>query len=211
MDLPTLPSVDVVTATRSVWHRTMREVLETEQSAALGTIRLGVGADGVVSRWFPHPGGGEQRLRLQGASLIREGTAPDPSVEVTDLDGVDAAAADALLAWYLLGQRVLEALEPAAGERGEDIVLWPEHADLATVLHTAHGGLNLGFSPGDEFSEEPYVYAGPWEQRTGGFWNAPFGAIRTYAEIAAAPDPVAAATEFLTAARAAHAADPLAD
>ncbi len=40
--------------------------------------------------------------------------------------------------------------------------------------------MNLGFSAGDGFSEEPYVYVGPWaEGRPGdaGYWNAPFGAF----------------------------------
>ena len=39
--------------------------------------------------------------------------------------------------------------------------------------------VNLGFSPGDAFSDDPYVYVGPWgPARPGddGYWNAPFGA-----------------------------------
>ncbi|WP_370249093.1 hypothetical protein [Nocardioides sp.] len=206
MGLPALPPLAVVTPTRTAWHRVMREVLEAEQSAALGTIRLGADVDGVHTRWFPGPDG-EQRLRLHGASLVRE-TADGATV--TALPDVDDDAAAALLAWYLLGAEVLAALPVTAPDTREETVLWPEHADLATTVQTPHGGLNLGFSPGDEFSEEPYVYAGPWEQRSGAFWNAPFGAIRTYGEIAAAADPAAAASEFLATARAAHATDPLA-
>ena len=46
-------------------------------------------------------------------------------------------------------------------------------------------GVNVGFSPGDSFSAEPYAYVGPHDLRasTDGFCNAPFGAVRTYAEL----------------------------
>ncbi len=40
--------------------------------------------------------------------------------------------------------------------------------------------VNLGASPGDGFSTEPYLYVGPWSaERPGddGYWNAPFGAV----------------------------------
>jgi hypothetical protein len=46
--------------------------------------------------------------------------------------------------------------------------------------------VNLGFSAGDAFSEEPYAYVGPWgPERPGddGYWNAPFGALVTRAEL----------------------------
>ena len=69
------------------------------------------------------------------------------------------------------------------------VQLWPEHFDLGTSLDFGGGdgdgdgdGVNLGFSAGDAFSEEPYAYVGPWgPERPGdsGFWNAPFGALVT--------------------------------
>ena len=34
----------------------------------------------------------------------------------------------------------------------------------------------LGVSAGDDYYPRPYAY-GPWTQRTGPFWNAPFGAL----------------------------------
>ena len=52
------------------------------------------------------------------------------------------------------------------------------------------GRVNLGFSPGDSWCEEPYAYIGPWgSERPGdrGFWNAPFGAFVTAAEAASGP------------------------
>ncbi|MEZ5250005.1 MAG: hypothetical protein R2713_12570 [Ilumatobacteraceae bacterium] len=61
--------------------------------------------------------------------------------------------------------------------------------------------VNLGGSPGDASSDEPYLYVGPWTADRPGdpdFWNAPFGAMRTRSELAADPaGPVAAGVAFL--------------
>ena len=59
-------------------------------------------------------------------------------------------------------------------------------------------GLNVGFSPGDTFSDEPYAYVGPHDMagRDDPFWNAPFGAVRTASELAGDP---AAADAFIAA------------
>ncbi len=50
--------------------------------------------------------------------------------------------------------------------------LWPEHFDVGTTLDLGDG-VNLGFSPGDAFSEDPYVYVGPWgpAPRSDGSWT----------------------------------------
>ncbi len=63
--------------------------------------------------------------------------------------------------------------------RQSTVQLWPEHFDVGTTLDLGDG-VNLGFSPGDAFSEDPYVYVGPWGAvRPGddGYWNVPFGAV----------------------------------
>jgi len=52
-------------------------------------------------------------------------------------------------------------------------VLWPEHFDVAA----AEDEVNYGVSAGDDYYPTPYAYVGPWTQRTGPFWNAPFGAL----------------------------------
>jgi hypothetical protein len=66
--------------------------------------------------------------------------------------------------------------------------LWPEHFDVAmeAQAHPARR-VNLGGSPGDSFSDEPYLYVGPWTTDRPGdaqFWNAPFGAFRTWGQLA---------------------------
>ena len=70
----------------------------------------------------------------------------------------------------------------ARGRAGAgDGAVWPEHFDAATALDLGAGaGVNLGFSGGDAFCEEPYAYVGPWGPERPGdpaYWNAPFGAF----------------------------------
>jgi hypothetical protein len=91
--------------------------------------------------------------------------------------------------WFVLGWRVLDtvASQLPAEWTQSTVQLWPEHFDVGTSLDFGRGdgdgdGVNLGFSAGDAFSEEPYAYVGPrGMERPGGpgFWNAPFGALVT--------------------------------
>jgi hypothetical protein len=96
---------------------------------------------------------------------------------------LDEGDLDALYRWFDLGWRVLDVVtsDPVPGSGWSTIQLWPEHFDVGTGLDLGSGrGVNLGFSPGDAFSDDPYVYVGPWgPERPGdpGYWNASFGAI----------------------------------
>lgn len=61
---------------------------------------------------------------------------------------------------------------------------------------------NLGAAAGDGFSDEPYLYVGPWDALRPGsadYWNAPFGAVLGYDDLDAAADPLGRAIEFLLA------------
>jgi hypothetical protein len=91
--------------------------------------------------------------------------------------------------WFALAWCVLD---DVLGSRPDDaevatIQLWPEHFDAATTVKVSGAdGVNLGFSPGDAFETEPYLYVGPWGKgRPGdpGFWNVPFGAMRRRSEL----------------------------
>jgi hypothetical protein len=95
---------------------------------------------------------------------------------------LDAGELDSLYGWFDLGWRVLDTVawgDPSSSR--PTVQLWPEHFDVGTALDFGSGaGVNLGFSPGDAFSEEPYVYVGPWAAARPGdaaYWNAPFGAF----------------------------------
>lgn len=114
---------------------------------------------------------------------------------------IDPGEAAALAAWWHLGWQAIDVA--IIGERDAmAIQLWPEHFDAGTSVAVGDAEddrCNLGVSPGDEFSPEPYLYAGPWSNRRPGeatFWNAPFGAVCTRRDLEAVADPLAAATEF---------------
>jgi hypothetical protein len=193
-----LPRLVATTATRTTLHRLAEDVLAAEQHAANGELALMSTPDGVATGWFPSPAGVPTRIRIEGSDVVRESGAHADRESI--VGPFDRTAADVLYGWWANGNAVLSALEPATGESISPVILWPEHFDIAVTL-TAAGGrrMNLGFSPGDDFSSQPYVYAGPWEQLSGPFWNAPFGAFRSYEQIAAAATIAAAA--FLTEAR----------
>jgi len=197
-------------------------VLAPARLAAAGRIELTSTGDGFGTP--PLPGGG--RLVVRGATLAMEPgppavpittvraaaghtgveLSPDPGVG-RDLPPftpdaellVDEASSAALGAWYALAQEVLDGLR-AEDTRLAEPHLWPEHFDLAVATDTGTvGGANLGFSPGDRHSPDPYVYAAPFDTEglEGDYWNAPFGATLGYEGLLAATDPAAAATGFL--------------
>ncbi|RFU21581.1 hypothetical protein [Geodermatophilus marinus] len=200
-------------ATRESWHRVAEHVLAAGQYAAAGTIRLRAlpggfgttaGVDGrqlavvgdrlVVTGPDGRSGTPLTTLReVAAAAGVRPGltgsytpaTSSDPDAPLP----VDLEAAATLAAWYALGDAALRRLAAALGSPQEP-VLWPEHLDLGIT----HDAVNYGVSPGDDAVPEPYAYAGPHEGRPAGpdvdrdFWTAPFGAVRTAAQVPAADD-----------------------
>jgi len=113
---------------------------------------------------------------------------------------VDPVAAQAVGDWFGFCTSVLEQIRADAqpGDRPDRVQLWPEHFDLAVAVGDEPSGrrANLGGSAGDAEHPSPYLYVGPWTSRRGPFWNEPFGASLTYAELLAAPDQRAAALQF---------------
>ena len=101
---------------------------------------------------------------------------PDAPLEV------DPAAAGVLARWFALGQQALQQLaDELADEQPTEPSLFPEHFDLGVTV----SGVNYGVSPGDAAIPEPYAYVGPFSGPPGrdDFWNAPFGAYRTAADL----------------------------
>ena len=188
--------------TRRALHAVAELVIAGPQHRAAGTIRLRVtpgGFGGVATpmrvagtelRWD----GGQAPLvgacrDLAGAAgvevgppvgLYADGSAVGPDAPLT----VDAAAAEVLADWFAHGDEALRRLAPDA-----EPVIWPEHFDLGLTVDE----VNYGVSPGDAHVPAPYAYIGPWTPRHGEFWNAPFGALRTAAEL---PDAGAVAAFF---------------
>jgi hypothetical protein len=195
-----LPPLVAVGATRDTLHRTAEDVLAARQFAAIGKLGLFVTPGGFGTRWFTDSSGENQRVRVEGLELVDERA---DSIEVHRgliYPPVDPVAAAVLVAWWHLGDRVLEALTVPAGEALSLVTLWPEHFDIARTVTLATDSVNLGFSPGDGFCDQPYLYAGPWTVPAGDFWNAPFGAYRTYEQVLRSDDAEGYCAEFLAAA-----------
>jgi hypothetical protein len=113
------------------------------------------------------------------------------------------ATATEISDWFALGWTVLDdvlgTLPP--GSEATTIQLWPEHFDAATTVTVPSGQpVNLGFSPGDGFESEPYLYVGPTGAERPGdptFWNAPFGAVRRRSQTKGSPNTPEFCRQFL--------------
>lgn len=126
--------------------------------------------------------------------------------EIRDPDAplhIDGGTARRLADWYALGWEVLDTVLAALPAEAEPatVQLWPEHFDAGTNVGVGGGErVNLGFSPGDAFSAEPYLYVGPWSAERRGdpaYWNAPFGALLTASEVGTEPTAAARCVEFV--------------
>ena len=94
---------------------------------------------------------------------------------------IDPAAAAELLNALSIGSRACQAMAAAhAPTKPPTPVLWPEHFDVAITLDE----INYGVSAGDDAIPAAYAYVGPHTERTGAFWNQPFGAARAMSELA---------------------------
>lgn len=107
---------------------------------------------------------------------------------------------------YGFATSVLEELRSEwIDEEPTRVQIWPEHFDIAVDLGSQSRRANYGLSPGDEGHPEPYLYVGPWEQRTGAVWNDSHfpGASLMHSDLVAANDQRAAAIDFFSTCRAA--------
>jgi hypothetical protein len=153
-------------------------------------------------------------LRAAAAALgIEPDVAQEERFDVPphgDLDEplrIDLAAAAVLAEWFEFATEALEGLRAHAGA-GDDVTIvriWPEHFDAAIDMGDQAAGrrATYGGSPGDRHHAEPYLYASPWAGRIDDFFADPTfkGASLLYSDLLAAPDPAAAAAEFLAEAR----------
>lgn len=183
-----------IAPTRQAWHAVAELVLAGPQLRRSGTIRLRVVPGGFAT--VADPG-----LQVVGASLV----AGDVSVpidgrscrDLAEAAGVEAGAPDIyhdgtgadpaaplrlapdaaaeLAGAFARGDAALRMFAPTLQP-----VLWPEHFDLSVTLDE----VNYGVSPGDSYFDGPYAYVGPSRPRSGGFWNAPFGAARPLTQLA---------------------------
>ena len=189
--------------TRDGWHRVAEHVIAAAQYADSGEIALRVMANGFGTT------SGQRQLSVLGTQLVvadDSGTRSAPLTTITaaaalvgiapglpasvyppatplapdDVLHLDAASAQRLADWYLLGDEALRRLASDTGSAQEPI-LWPEHFDVGITLDA----VNFGASPGDDRLAQPYVYVGPHAgpPTRDEFWNTSFGAARTIDEI----------------------------
>jgi hypothetical protein len=125
--------------------------------------------------------------------VYREGSGLGPG----DAVDLDAAVAGYLAGCFAVGDAGLRRFAP-----DQTPVLWPEHFDVGITA----GEVNYGVSLGDGTVAEPYAYVGPWQPRTGDFWNVPFGAARPLRELPSEQDVAA----FFAEGRERASRDPLA-
>ncbi len=189
------PSPELLLSTRIGLHAVAEGVLAGPQHRTSGTIRLSVvpGAIETVA---------EPRLRLSAgsvsgpdgeASLLGAtsqlaigagvGVQPGPpvgvyddtsGVDVDDPLSLDADTAVALMDFFAVGAAGLLTFAP-----DERAVLWPEHFALAISVEE----VTYGVSPGDGLSPVPYAYVGPFASVDDPFFDAPFGAVRTWEQV----------------------------
>ena len=125
-----------------------------------------------------------------------------------------------LAAWFTNAGRMLGAVREAMAARGftaSPVRCWPHHFDLATLALLDDGGadrvrsVNAGLSPGDAWYDEPYFYVSPYPYPAAsalpqlpaiGHWHTSgfTAAVAPATRILAAPEPMAAAEDFLRAA-----------
>ena len=124
-----------------------------------------------------------------------------------DLDepiDVDQRVVDEIVDWFGLVARALDSVIGSVCTSADSspslVRLWPEHFDVAVDVSSRPGvRVNVGGSPGDDFSTEPYLYVSPWtDDRPGAaaYWNAPFGAACPRSSLQGG-DPLRSAAEFL--------------
>ena len=196
-------------ATRAGWHRVAEHVLAAALYAATGEITLVPSPGGFRTP----PWGPDRRfLAVDGTELVVGGTggtlratlttiraaadfagakpgapasvyAPVTPLSLDEPLVIEQGAARLLAEWYGIGALAMRSFAAEIpGDEPSPAWLWPEHFDLGITA----GAINYGASPGDDQFPDPYMYVSPHggpPPGEPGFWNAPFGAVRTFHQI----------------------------
>ncbi|MGZ4594294.1 MAG: hypothetical protein ACXV3C_10525 [Actinomycetes bacterium] len=208
-------------STRRSLHAVAETLMAGHQHRVAGTIRLAVTPGGFATGPLP---GDPSLLSVRGTDLVVVGRAGEEAVALAGTLGelavaagvefgapedvygegtgaqaddrvvVDPSSAATIGGALASGDAALRRLAAAhAPDAPPAPVLWPEHFDVGISLDE----VNYGISAGDGAIAEPYAYVGPWQPRTGDFWDRPFGAARTVRELG----DVDAMVEFFEAGR----------
>jgi hypothetical protein len=177
---------DVYVDTRRQLRGVAESLIAGPQYRAAGTIRLAVRPDGFTGVAIPIAVHGTELVWPNGAAPLTgpinaladaagvDAGPPDGVYEIGDalptdaVLGIDAGAANWIHRSHYAGGHAIKNVLP-----DQHPVLWPEHLDVAAT----EDEVNYGVSAGDDYHPTPYAYVAPWTQRTGPFWNGPFGAL----------------------------------
>ena len=194
-----VPEPAVLAATRRRLHGIGECLMAGPQRRAGGRFTLRVTPGGFATTGSP-------ALRLEGTDLIVDesrrvpvagtfarmaealgvvfGAPPDsyPDGSGASLDDditLDSRSARLIQDWYVRADAALRVMAPR-----QTPILWPEHFDVAILLDD----VSYGASPGDGFHALPYAYVSRGEASGdggdgSGFWNAPFGAVRSHQQM----------------------------
>ena len=207
--------VEALSLTRLSLHRLAEHVLAAALYRETGRIDLRPRPGGITTPPF---GDNERVIAVElGALVVRTATgetrewvttlraaatvagieaglpaAAYPAATTCPLDAplvLETPAMQVLADWYMLGDVALGRLRAEIAEDAPtEAILWPEHLDVAITA----SAINYGFSPGDDFFDQPYAYVGPHEPpKQAGFWNAPFGAYRPMNDVPSVDDAIA--------------------
>jgi hypothetical protein len=221
---PLLPLPDRFAATALGLHRVAEQLVAAARKPD-NEIALEATPGGFGTPEFEFDGA-RQRVRVDGAELVREVDGAErraplrtlaeggavvadllaPEVELSGEPlGIDRESALALAGINAFAADVLAELAAAAApeDAATTPILWPEHFDVAIECGSQAAGerATYGVSPGDENHPGPYLYVGPWKQGISGeLWQARGfpGAELAYADLLAAADPRVAALDFFT-------------
>ncbi len=148
-----------------------------------------------------------------GSAIDGETAAEHDSPALGDVDadlGVRPEVTSFLGNWWGLGTAALETVR-ADNESVDSsrVQMWPGHFDPAIEVGDEDRRGSYGASPGDDTSDEPYLYVSVWWpdrlniETDDAYWNAEgfVGARMGLAELAATDDPVATAADFFRSGR----------
>lgn len=127
----------------------------------------------------------------------------------TDLE-INSETVDFLDAWWGMATAALEQVRADAESTDPSRVqLWPGHFDPAVEIGDVDRRSSYGASPGDQTSDEPYLYLSIWWPErldltaSNDFWNADgfVGARMPYSFIKSQADPMSTAVDFFRGGR----------
>ncbi len=169
-------------------------------------LRETTGADGASTTAIPLDGASLAELAaFAGVDVTAAFSAGHDTVPMGEPDArlvIDPAALEAMGEWFHFVATVLDDVIATRPRSDASVAqLWPEHFDLALDLAATPAiRVNVGGSPGDGHSAQPYLYVGPWTgDRPGGseLWDAPFGATLPYEALTGRSDARAVAGDFI--------------